>query len=579
MTYRAKPAVRTRRAAWDSPERRNLLLNLGFGLVVVLALLLLVVAAAVTWYNDHLSPVASVNGQAINRDDFNRRFDVENLRLDLAEGRILDEFNAGRITAEQRDTQAGFIEQQRQQIASIALERLIDARVQAQLAQQEGIAVTDADVDARIADEATRPEQRHVWMIAVEPDPSDEETEPTEADISAAQRKAEDALADLESGTAWEDVVVEVSTDPSASAGGDLGYITAEDDYDQAFLDAVFALQPDEYTDVIRGEDDVFRIGRITEIVPEQVEPQFRELVADRGVPTEVYVAAVREDVVGEKLREKIEEQALAPGPQREVLEIYLENRSLPAELPEGSVKTRHILYAPNDAPDGASELPEDDPAWAEAEAEAREAHETLTDDLDRFDELAREESDEQAAAETGGKLPWFDPSQQQSQGGGLDDAFGAAIFAEGLEPGQLLEPVRSGFGWHVIQVMYFPTDVDQANRLKAELEDGADFATLARDYSYAPSSAEGGELGWVAKFQLDQQSEAAIFATPVGEITDPVSVDGDGVHLYKVLAEENREPEGEQRDSIEASAFSNWYAAKKEGFEITRDVDFSAAG
>ena len=89
----------------------------------------------------------------------------------------------------------------------------------------------------------------------------------------------------------------------------------------------------------------------------------------------------------------------------------------------------------------------------------------------------------------------------------------------------------------------------------------------------------EGGELGWVAKFQLDQQSEAAIFATPVGEITDPVSVDGDGVHLYKVLAEENREPDGEQRDSIEASAFSNWYAAKKEGFEITRDVDFSAAG
>ena len=579
MTYRAKPVVRTRRAGWDSPERRNLLLNLGFGLVVVLALLLLVVAAAVTWYNDHLAPVASVNGASINRDDFDRRFDVESLRLDLAEGRILDEFNAGRVNAEQRDTQLGFIEQRRQQIASIVLERLIDVRVQGQLAQQEGIAVTNADVDARITEEATRPEQRHVWMIAVEPELPDDETEPTETAVNAAQGKAEDALEELRSGAAWEDVVVEVSTDPSAGAGGDLGWITAEDNYDQAFIDAAFALQPDTYTDVVRGEDDVFRIGRVTEVVPEEVEPQFRELVADRGVPTEAYVAAIRDDVVAEKLREKIEGQALAPGEQREVLEIYLENRTLPDELPAGSVKTRHILFAPDDDPQAAAEIPPEDEAWTAAEDEAREAYETLQDDLDRFDELAREESDEQAAAETGGKLPWFDPAQQQSAGGGLDDAFGAAIFKEGLEPGQLLEPVKSGFGWHVIQVMYFPTDEDQANKLKEELEGGADFATLARDYSYAPTSGEGGELGWVAKFQVDQKSEEAIFATPVGEITDPVSVPDDGVHLYKVLRAETREPEGEQRDSIEASAFNNWYAAKKEGFTIERSVDFSAAG
>src|SRR3712207_8194604 len=55
---------------------------------------------------------------------------------------------------------------------------------------RSGIAVTDADVDAKITDEATRPEQRHVWMIAMEPDPSDDDAEPTEADIAAAQRKA-----------------------------------------------------------------------------------------------------------------------------------------------------------------------------------------------------------------------------------------------------------------------------------------------------------------------------------------------------------------------------------------------------
>ena len=60
---------------------------------------------------------------------------------------------------------------------------------------------------------------------------------------------------------------------------------------------------------------------------------------------------------------------------------------------------------------------------------------------------------------------------------------------------------------------MYFPPDLDEAKKLKAQAEGGADWATLARNFSDAADASTGGELGWVAKYQLDQGSNDAIFA------------------------------------------------------------------
>ncbi len=49
MTFRAKPVVkRAHRPSWESQDRRNFYLNLGFGLVVVLAVVILLVAAGLT---------------------------------------------------------------------------------------------------------------------------------------------------------------------------------------------------------------------------------------------------------------------------------------------------------------------------------------------------------------------------------------------------------------------------------------------------------------------------------------------------------------------------------------------------
>ena len=58
-------------------------------------------------------------------------------------------------------------------------------------------------------------------------------------------------------------------------------------------------------------------------------------------------------------------------------------------------------------------------------------------------------------------------------------------------------------------------------------------------------SSGIGGDIGWIAKGQLDDQLTNAIFATPIGKTSEIVTVAGDGTYLFKVSAEETRTPGG----------------------------------
>ena len=126
---------------------------------------------------------------------------------------------------------------------------------------------------------------------------------------------------------------------------------------------------------------------------------------------------------------------------------------------------------------------------------------------------------------------------------------------------------------------MYRPPDIDQMNKLKAEADAGADFATLARDNSYDESAGSGGEIGWIARGQLDSALIDAIFATPVGEISGVVTVEDDGLYLFKVLEEEVRTPEGRQLEELRSTAFSDWYGAKKDAVEIIRDETLVGGG
>lgn len=573
MTFRAKPVVkRSHRPSWESQDRRNFYLNVGFGLVVLAAILILAIAAAATWYDQHWASVASVNGQSINKDELQARYNVERFRVEIARRRVATELAAGRLTTAQADQQNQFLDQREQQLPTLALDRLIDIRIQSQLAGDEGVTVSDADVDAKLAEEATIPEQRHAWVIEVEPETSAGATEPTADQVTKAKEKADAALRDLQAGKKWEDVAKSTSTATNAAQGGDEGWITADtSSFEKPFADELFKLQANGLTGVVKGTDGIFRIGRVTDIAPSTVDDTYQAQMSEFGFDVTAYREVVRADLIRQKLEDKVVADAEKPGPQRRVQEIYIAAPQ-PDPPPTGSVKVRHILYSPNDDPNGASKLKSDDPAWEKAHQEALKAYEEIKADPTKFDAIARRDSDEGSAKTTGGKLPYFDPASQ------IDEKFAFAIFQPGLKPGQLLDPVQSAFGWHVIQIMYYPPDIDEAKKLKAEVDGGADFGQLARDFSDAETAADGGNLGWVARNQLQKVNEDAIFNAKVGSVTDPLEVKDVGIYIYKVLEEQVRAPEGAQLDTIKASAFDNWYAEKKKAFTVTRTDESSTA-
>jgi parvulin-like peptidyl-prolyl isomerase len=566
MTFRARPAAkRRRREGWDSDERRTALINGGFVLAIVAAVVILVGYGGWSWYSDHWGAAGSVNGQTITRDQLRGRIAIETFRIKYTESRVQDLLTAGHVSQADAASQLSYLEQTLSYVASLSLERLIDANLQATLAVDEGITVSDADIDAQLQKEATLDEERHVWMIEIEPSVDPETGQVGDAQKAEAKQKADAALAQLRAGTAWEDVAKTVSTAASATQAGDLGWLPKDSGYDAAFMDAVFAAQPNTPTDVIVASDGTARIGEVTDITPTTVDQAYTVKIQDAGLSLDDYRAVVRADVIRQKLSDKVVADLSKPGPQRHVLQIYLPESTA---VPE-AVKVRHILFAPNHAPDTAADVPADDPAWQAAKDAAFKAYQELLLDPSKFDAYARSMSDDTGTRDLGGKLPYYDRTSA------LDTNFGDAIFTAGLRPGEILPPVKSVFGWHVIQFMHRYGDGDSAwmADLKTRAEAGIDFAQLARDNGEGPESKLGGDIGWVAKGQLSAIKEQTIFGTPVGSVSEVLSIPGDGTYLFMVVAEETRGPDADQVAAFESSGFSNWYADQKGQADITRDI------
>ena len=75
-----------------------------------------------------------------------------------------------------------------------------------------------------------------------------------------------------------------------------------------------------------------------------------------------------------------------------------------------------------------------------------------------------------------------------------------------------------------------------QAGELAAKARAGDDFAELARSHSVAPSKASGGDLGKLARGEMNADLEKAAFALPAGAVSDPIP-SGDGYRILKVEA------------------------------------------
>jgi parvulin-like peptidyl-prolyl isomerase len=572
MTFRAKPVVnRPHRPTRDSRSRRTFYTNVGFGVATVLAVVILVGVAGVSYYRDHLAAAATVNGATITRDDFAERGAIEIWRIEQAVARVNAALAAGRLTSaeasqqiESLNTQAGA-----DQLAPVVIERLIDTRIQAGLATTEGITVTPEQIDAKIVEESTTPEQRHAWLISVAPEIDEGKDAPTDAQKAAARKIADQALADIVSGAkTWEDVAKAISSDSSKATGGDLGWIDKEAAENKAYVDAVFAAEQGKPTAIVETEGGTYLIGRVTEIAAPSVDQAWTTKLTDAGLKLETYRKVVESEVIRTALEDKAIAEATKADTQRQVSEIAIQ---APQKEPsDKAIKVRHILFSPKDDPAGAADLPPDDPTWTEAQLAAQAAYDELKKDPSKFDALAREKSDEAAAqGETGsgGKLPYIDDNGEFVQ------EFVDAVLKDGLKAGDILAPIKTDFGWHVIQVMYRPPDVDEMKLLRDQLVGGADFATIARNYSEGNEAGKGGDRGWIGPGLLDARLIRAIYETPVGQISQVVEVKNGGVFLYKVVAERTQAPDADQLASIKERAFQNWYGEKKDAVTVTREL------
>ena len=559
-----------------------MLLNIGFGLTVVAALLLLLLAGGIAWYGDHLAAAATVNGQTITKDAYRNQLAIDGFRIDYLSRRIRTLLAAGQLRSSDATARQDLLDQSTQQASTIALEQLVDGQVQADLAAKQGITVTDPEVDARFTQEATTPEVRHAWLIEVKPDIPAGATAATDATKAAAKAKADAALADLKAGKDWTEVAKAVSTDASKDQGGDIGFVDKNSSLDTAFSAAVQAVALNGVTDVIEGADGTYRIGRVTDIVASVVDATLADQVKAAGISMDDFRATLRRDVTRTKLSDAITAPYLVAGPQRQVSEIKLAadidpNTGVPTgkESEAGAVKIRHILYSPNGDAQAAASLAPDDAAWKTAEDAANATYQKLLVNPGLFPAIAKSDSNDPGSASRGGTY-WF------TKNDGLMQPFADAIFKDGLKPGQLLAPVKTSAGWHVIQFLHPAPDSAWAAKLKADIDSGTtSFADAARANSDSDDAAAGGDMGWVTKGILPSEVEKAIFAAPIGKVSDPVTIAGDGLYLFLVNQEETRTPDANQTATLKATVFPDWYSTQKAGFDITRDpaITGSATG
>jgi len=121
------------------------------------------------------------------------------------------------------------------------------------------------------------------------------------------------------------------------------------------------------------------------------------------------------------------------------------------------------------------------------------------------------------------------------------------------------------------------------ANSVLGRLKKGEDFATLARLYSIAPESEQGGDMGYVGRGQLPKSLEAPLFILRLGAVSRVIKTPY-GYHIFKVVEKRDagkprihdwidKIKERIQKKKLEA-AYGPWLARLRLRYKITVDKE-----
>ena len=71
---------------------------------------------------------------------------------------------------------------------------------------------------------------------------------------------------------------------------------------------------------------------------------------------------------------------------------------------------------------------------------------------------------------------------------------------------------------------------------LKKQIEEGSDFADLAREHSQCPSGQQGGELGEFGQGQMVPAFDKVVFSGELGQVHGPIQTQF-GFHLLEITS------------------------------------------
>jgi|TARA_B100001250_G_C19817430_1_gene799496 peptidyl-prolyl cis-trans isomerase C len=76
--------------------------------------------------------------------------------------------------------------------------------------------------------------------------------------------------------------------------------------------------------------------------------------------------------------------------------------------------------------------------------------------------------------------------------------------------------------------------DENLCNELKARINNGEDFSTIAKEFSSCPSGEKGGDLGTFGPGQMVKEFDEVVFSANINEVQGPVKTQF-GYHLLEV--------------------------------------------
>jgi parvulin-like peptidyl-prolyl isomerase len=571
MSFRNRPVLdRKHRPRWQDELRSQQLIVAGFALAIAVAIGIFGAATWNAYYDASLRQVALVEGTPMTQSQLSRRTDIIFAELGSTLADLQGQLGGARDQVLQQQIQA--INDTASRVQSIAFDSLLTGTVLDANADQFGVTVPGADIDAEVDKRRTHPERLKLSLIMVFARPADDAaagSEPSDEDWAAAEEKANEIQAEIEGGASFAALAAERSDHVSSQFDGLLGWVEATDAQFGDYFEAAGDTAAGEVAGPLRNDQGWYLL-RVDERKPAGRDELFDNLLGQANVSDAEFRAYVRNDLLQTAFGEYFASSVVARyQPQREVAQIQLANDQgtpIPRSL------LRHLLVQP--IPGAESQAEATDEQWAAALAKAEALRvEALKADADWF-ELAKQ-SDDPGSRDRGGSLGWYDPVSS-----GFVQEFKDAVATLGA--GDVSEAVRTEFGYHVIQLVdRRVTAGELAARLVSDLrEDPDSFADLALVYSEdAATAQQGGELGWVAHYQFDATRDTAIFdLTEPDQISDPVVSDGT-IYIYRLLDSSPARfvPES-QRTQISESGFRRWLEELKDRSGIWIDPELAPA-